>query len=75
MLQANQFERETARTLNHLLLPVEESASNLISADPEGWLEFRARLGKYFPALFDLCLQLYGGHYDFFYHVVKNDTD
>lgn len=69
MLDSNQLERETTRTLNRLLPRLEDSASNFLSADPAGWREFRLRLEKYFPALFDLYLQLYGGHYDFFYHL------
>jgi amylosucrase len=30
---------------------------------------FRARLERHFPALFKLLLHLYGGHYDFFFHL------
>ena len=69
MIQANQLERETTRTFNRLLPRVEESAADLISSDPKGWREFRTRLEKRFPALFNLYLQLYGGHYDFFFHL------
>ncbi len=32
-------------------------------------LEFEERLGEYWPALFSLLFELYGGRYDFFYHL------
>jgi amylosucrase len=35
----------------------------------EGWAAFRARLEAHFPKLFARLLPLYGGHYDFFYHL------
>jgi len=69
MLEANQLERETTRTFNRILPRVKESAADLISTDPKSWHEFRARLEKHFPTLFNLYLQLYGGHYDFFFHL------
>jgi amylosucrase len=33
------------------------------------WENFTARLEEYFPPLFELLLHLYGGNYDFFYHL------
>lgn len=69
MFQVTQLEPETTRAFNRLLPRLEQSAFNLISADPESWREFRTRLEKLFPALFNLYLQLYGGRYDFFYHL------
>ncbi len=38
-------------------------------ADPADWAQFQARLDTHFPRLFNLLLQLYGDHYDFFYHL------
>ena len=64
-----QLERESNRTLQRLLPRVEKELSDSISADPQGWREFNERLQKYFPALFNLYLGLYGTRYDFFYHL------
>jgi amylosucrase len=38
-------------------------------ADPSDWKPFLTRLEVNFEALFDLLLHLYGGQYDFFYHL------
>jgi len=38
-------------------------------ANPAGWAEFNQRLETHFARLFDLLLRLYGGQYDFFYHL------
>jgi glycosidase len=38
-------------------------------ANPADWAEFTARLEAHFGRLFDLLLQLYGGQYDFFFHL------
>ena len=38
-------------------------------ANPADWAAFSARLEANFEHLFDLLLQLYGGQYDFFYHL------
>jgi amylosucrase len=64
-----QFERESKRTLKRLLPRVEQEFANSISADPQGWQAFTTRLQKYFPALFNLYLDLYNTRYDFFFHL------
>jgi len=64
-----QLERESNRTLQRLLPRVEKELSDSISADPQGWRKFNERLQKYFPALFNLYLGLYGARYDFFFHL------
>jgi amylosucrase len=38
-------------------------------AEPAAWEPFQARLEANFERLFDLLLHLYGGQYDFFYHL------
>ena len=63
------LDRESKRALQRLLPRVEQGLSDSISADPQGWQEFTQRLGKYFPALFDLYLGLYSTRYDFFFHL------
>ena len=62
-------ERESKRTLQRLIPRLRKEISDLIADDPIGWQNFSARLEKYFPALFDLYLDLYGSRYDFFFHV------
>ncbi|MGZ9166248.1 MAG: alpha-amylase family glycosyl hydrolase, partial [Anaerolineales bacterium] len=62
-------ERESHRTLQRLLPRLEKELSDSIAADPKGWQDFSERLGKHFPALFNLYLGLYGTRYDFFFHL------
>jgi hypothetical protein len=38
-------------------------------AVPEDWAAFDRRVQTHFPKLFGLLVTLYGGHYDFFYHL------
>lgn len=57
------------RTLTRLLPRLERDFADPISSDREGWREFTNRLDKHFPVLFDLYLDLYGGQYDFFFHI------
>jgi len=59
-------ERETARSLARLRPRL---AAQFAGADPEAWAQFAARLDAHFPTLFELLVQLYGNHYDFFYHL------
>src|SRR6187431_3036019 len=68
MVSAN-LKQEGKRTLRRLLPRIEKELEASMTADPTGWQEFRERLQKYFPALFDLYLGLYGTRYDFFYHL------
>jgi hypothetical protein len=39
------------------------------AGDASAWEPFRERLQANFETLFDLLLHLYGGQYDFFYHL------
>jgi glycosidase len=64
-----QHEREAARTLTRLLPRVEEKFKPQIEQDPQGWHELKTRLEEHFTRLFRLHLELYGDHYDYFYHV------
>lgn len=59
------FERTYRRLLPHLEARFEPYASE----HPQEWQDFRARLDKHLPRLFDLFLRLYGEHFDFFYHL------
>src|SRR5690242_14159742 len=37
--------------------------------DDPSWPQFKERLEANFATLFTLLVELYGGHYDFFYHL------
>lgn len=63
-----QYEREAKRTLARLLPRLEEKFKPQIERDPQGWQEFKARLEEHFARLFRLHLELYGDHYDYFFH-------
>jgi amylosucrase len=56
-----------ARSLDRLLPRLE--AQYAAAAPPAEWAAFRARLIEHFPTLFDCLVRLYGGQYDFFYHL------
>jgi glycosidase len=64
-----QPDRESIHALKRLLPRLEKELSNSISTDSPGWQVFLERVQKYFPALFNLYLGLYGGRYDFFFHL------
>jgi amylosucrase len=63
------LEHEAARSLQRLLPRLREHSA---ARSPGGdWAAFEARLRQHFPRLFGLLLRLYGGHYDFFYHLER----
>ncbi|HVN15627.1 MAG TPA: alpha-amylase family glycosyl hydrolase, partial [Anaerolineales bacterium] len=63
------IEHESKRTLARLLPRLEERFQVERNADPRGWQDFCTRLEKHFPRLFNLYFELYGRHYDFFFHI------
>jgi amylosucrase len=60
---------ETMRTLNRLLPRLDAHFAQAARRQPEDWAAFQARLQAGFPRLFRLLLELYGGRYDFFFHL------
>ena len=58
---------ETTRSLNRLLPNIEARFAGQMA--PAEWDAFAERLQRHFPDLFRLLLGLYGGRYDFFYHL------
>ncbi len=60
---------EIERMLRRLLPRVESALSAQIAADPQGWEQFKQRLERHLPALFQLYLGLYSSRYDFFFHL------
>ncbi|MDD2922943.1 MAG: amylosucrase [Anaerolineales bacterium] len=69
MLKSINIERESQLTLQRILPRLEKDFAALISANPKRCREFSTRLEKNFPALFQLYFDLYGGRYDFFFHL------
>jgi glycosidase len=63
------LEKDAARTLNRLLPRLQNRFNQNIGDDPAGWHGLQNRITKHFPALFNLYLELYRSHYDFFYHL------
>ncbi|MBF0225435.1 MAG: alpha-glucosidase C-terminal domain-containing protein [Desulfobacterales bacterium] len=55
----------TERSLNRVLSRLEE----LFSGNAEAFTIFEKRLKKEWKRLFNILLNLYGSHYDFFYHL------
>lgn len=58
-----------ARSLERLLPRLKERYHRFARLHPQDWQKFIARLQTHFPRLFHLLLPLYGGQYDFFYHL------
>lgn len=58
--------REAERALARLLPRLR---AHFHQADPSHWASFEERLHRHFPDLFVRLVQLYGHHYDFFYHL------
>jgi amylosucrase len=69
MTEPIQLDRESERTYQRLLARLGKELSPSISNDRQGWQEFTTRLHRHFPALFQLYLSIYGGRYDFFFHL------
>src|SRR5918912_2843488 len=66
-VQSNPLQQQTQKSLARILPRLEaQFASETGTAE---WRAFRARLEANFPNLFRLLLRLYGGQYDFFYHL------
>jgi len=62
-------ERHTERSLKRILPRLRKELKTEISRAPEEWNHFEIRLHREFHGLFQILVELYGGHYDFFYHL------
>jgi amylosucrase len=62
------LERQADLSLRRLLPRLREQLAVAAPVDREA---FEARLTANFPALFELLVRLYGGRYDFFYHLER----
>jgi amylosucrase len=59
--------RQAESSLKRLLPRIEARFKD--RAGPEEWERYAGRLARHFPRLFGRLHALYGGHYDFFYHL------
>ena len=62
-------ERQAALTLRRLLPRLEADFAAARQSDPDAWSAFTTRLTANFGRLFACLLPLYGGRYDYFYHL------
>lgn len=70
MPEVTWMERESARSLQRILPHLKQHYQAQKKHLPEhAWETYEKRLTSQFPRLFGLLLHLYGGRYDFFYHL------
>ncbi|MEM6910026.1 MAG: alpha-amylase family protein [Verrucomicrobiota bacterium] len=62
-------DRQIRVTLERLLAKLQERFP--VESQTPDWEVFELRLRDHFPALFGRLLTLYGGHFDFFYHLLN----
>ncbi len=67
MADAGWVREQAAVSLGRLWPRIEAQLRD--TAAPETWRAFEARLRREWERLFGLLVELYGGHYDFFYHL------
>jgi amylosucrase len=67
MLEPHQFASQAKLSYQRLLPRLTERFA--ARTTPEDWEAFSQRLAQNFPTLFEVLIQLYGQHYDFFYHL------
>ncbi len=68
MREGERTQREAARSLARLLPRVAQTFTDA-GGNADDWTVFERRLRDEWPRLFTLLLGLYGGQYDFFYHL------
>jgi amylosucrase len=61
--------QQAAVSLGRLWPRLETTFQTQATSEPEQWRAFEIRLRHEWERLFGLLIQLYGGHYDFFYHL------
>lgn len=69
MIDAKQVEQQAALSLKRLWPRLETAFHDEASAAPADWRAFEMRLRHEWERLFGLLFGLYGGRYDFFYHL------
>jgi glycosidase len=69
MIETENIERESHRSLNRILPRVEGILKPLIETDRLGWEQFSSRLHRNFSTLFTLYADVYSDRYDFFFYL------
>lgn len=69
MIDAKQVQQQAALSFERLWPRLEITFRDEVNVAPTDWRAFEMRLRHEWPRLFRLLLGLYGGHYDFFYHL------
>ncbi len=69
MLDAERVRQQAALSLGRLWPRLEARFQAQATASPDQWRVFEGRLRREWERLFGLLVALYGGHYDFFYHL------
>lgn len=69
MADADVIHQQAALSLQRLWPRLESTMRDEAAAAPDEWRTFETRLRREWERLFGLLLGLYGGHYDFFYHL------
>lgn len=69
MTDAKQVQQQAALSLERLWLRLEITFRDEANAAPADWYAFEMRLRHEWERLFGLLIGLYGGQYDFFYHL------
>ena len=69
MIDAKQVQQQAALSLQRLWPRLENTFRDEASVAPDDWHVFKTRLEREWEHLFGLLLGLYGGQYDFFYHL------
>ncbi len=63
------LQQKAVRTLARLKPRLENVFKSYADAHPRAWAQFITRLETHFEELFERILPLYGGQYDFFFHL------
>ena len=69
MTDAYQVQQQAALSLERLWPRLEITFRDEANAAPADWCVFERRLRHEWERLFGLLIGLYGGQYDFFYHL------
>lgn len=69
MMSPFSYEYESSRSLSRLMPRLEKECAASIKSKPKSWQEFRIRVKKHFPKLFQRYYEIYGDRYDFFFHL------
>ena len=69
MIETENIERESHRSLHRILPRVEGILKPLIERDRLGWEQFSSRLHRNFSTLFTLYADVYSDRYDFFFYL------